>query len=73
VLETTVVGAAIVAAVGIGVHPDLPAAIRAMTELEASIRPDPAVRAAYDEAYRRYVELWPAVRPVLRRGVAVTA
>ena len=71
VLETTVVGAAIVAAVAIGIQPDLPSAIRAMTSLDGRMAPDPSTRAAYDEAYRRYVELWPAVAPVLRgRGAA---
>jgi xylulokinase len=73
VLETTVVGAAIVAAVGVGIHPDVPSAIREMTGLERRIDPDPSARAAYDEAYRRYIELWPAVRPVLRDRVPVGA
>jgi xylulokinase len=70
VLETTVVGAAIVAAVGVGVHPDVPGAIRAMTAIDRRLRPDPTLRATYDEVYRRYVELHPAVASVLR-GAAV--
>jgi xylulokinase len=65
VLETTVLGAAIVAAVGIGQQPDTATAIRAMTSLERLIEPDPSTRIAYDDAYRRYIALWPAVRPVL--------
>ena len=67
VLETTVVGAAIVAAVGTGMYSDVPAAVRAMTAVERRIAPDPAKRDAYDQAYRRYIELYPAVAPVLAR------
>ena len=70
VLETTVLGAAIVAAVGIGLHPDVPTAIRAMTAIERRLSPDPATRAVYDRAYRAYVGLHPAVAPILRAGVA---
>ena len=61
VLETTVVGAAIVAAVGVGAHPDVPSAIRAMTAIERRIDPDPAVRETYDRAYATYTALYPAV------------
>jgi len=65
VLETTVVGAAIVAAVGVGLQPEVPAAIRAMTSLDRTLAPDASTSDAYDAAYRRYVELWPALAPVL--------
>jgi xylulokinase len=68
VLETAAVGAAIVAAVGAGMHPDVPAAIRAMTSIERRIEPNHGTRGVYDDAYRRYVELYPAVAPVLARG-----
>jgi len=61
VLETTVVGAAIVAAVGVGGHPDVPSAIRAMTAIERRIDPDPALRETYDRAYATYTALYPAV------------
>lgn len=67
VLETTVVGAAIVAAVGVGVHPDLPAAIRAMTSIERRLMPNPALRETYDRLYEAYVALHPAIAPVLAR------
>ena len=68
VLETTVLGAAIVAAVGVGLHRDVPEAIRAMTSIERRISPDRTTRAAYDRAYAAYREVWPAVAPVLRSG-----
>ncbi len=65
VLETTVVGAAIVAAVGVGAHPDIPAAIRAMTAIERQLQPNPALRDPYDRTYAAYTALYPAVAPVL--------
>jgi xylulokinase len=70
VLETTVLGAAIVAAVGVGVHEDVAAAIRAMTSIERAIEPDPSTRAAYDRAYAAYRDLYPAVAPLLRAGAS---
>jgi xylulokinase len=68
VLETTVVGAAIVAAVGVGVHPDLPTAIRAMTAIERRLEPNPALRETYDRAYDAYVGLYPALAPLFERA-----
>jgi xylulokinase len=70
VLETTVVGAAIVAAVGVGVHPDVPAAIRSMTAIASRLEPNPALRETYDRLYETYVALHPAVAPVLARNLA---
>ncbi|MEO8437169.1 MAG: FGGY-family carbohydrate kinase [Chloroflexota bacterium] len=67
VLETAVLGSAMVAAVGIDAHPDLTAAIHAMTRISARIEPRPEVAAVYDRAYAAYVALYPATAPVLRR------
>jgi xylulokinase len=69
--ETAAVGAAIVAAVGVGVHPDLPTAIRAMTAIDRRFEPDPDRRAIYDELYAAYTALHPAVAPIMR-GLAAT-
>jgi xylulokinase len=75
VLETAVLGCAILAAVGIGVHRDLRAAIVAMTRIAGRIEPRPDLAPVYDRLYEAYVELYPATAPVLRRlgvvGVAV--
>ncbi|MBA2382417.1 MAG: hypothetical protein H0V73_09940, partial [Chloroflexi bacterium] len=51
VLETAVMGAAIVAATGVGAWPDLPAAMRGMTRTARGLEPDPANRGRYDAAY----------------------
>jgi xylulokinase len=66
VLETGLVGAAIVAAVGVGVQADLPTAIRAMTAIDHRLEPDPERHAAHDRTYQAYVGLYPAIAPVLR-------
>jgi xylulokinase len=67
VRETATVGAAIVAAAGIGAHPDLPAAIRAMTAIDRRFEPDPERQRAYDRVFEAYVALHPAIAPVLQR------
>jgi xylulokinase len=65
-LETAAVGAAIVAAVGIGAHPDLPTAIRAMTSIDRVFEPDAERRVTYDRSFAAYLALHPAVSPVIR-------
>lgn len=67
VRETATVGAGIVAAVGVGAHPDLPSAIRAMTSINRRFDPDPERQAIYDRVYEAYVALHPAIAPVLAR------
>jgi len=66
VLETAVLGSAILAAVGIGAHPDLVDAIRAMTRTTEQIEPRPEVADAYDRLYLAYLGLYPATAPLLR-------
>ena len=68
VRETAAVGAAIVAATGVGGHPDLPTAIRSMTSIDRRFDPDPERAAIYDRVFETYVALWPAIAPVLRRA-----
>jgi len=74
ILETAVVGAAIVAAVGVGVHPNPPVAIRAMTAIDRRLEPDPELHRVYDRVYEAYVGLHPAIDAVIggRRGGQVS-
>ena len=65
IVETAVAGSAILAAVGVGAHPDLRSGIRAMTTIEARLEPDPERRAIYDRTYAAYTEIHPAVSPIL--------
>ncbi|MBI2780523.1 MAG: hypothetical protein HYX55_01845 [Chloroflexi bacterium] len=66
VRETAAVGAAILAAVGVGVHPDLWTAIRAMTAIDRRFEPNPDRRLVYDRVFEAYLALHPAVSPVIR-------
>ena len=67
VLETDVVGSAILAATGTAAHPDLQTAIQAMTRIATRIEPDGDRTARYDRAFDAYVRLYPAIEPVIRR------
>ena len=64
--ETAVLGAAIIAAAGVGAVADLEGGVAAMTSLARRLEPDAAVRAAYDDAFGVYRALYPALRPALR-------
>jgi xylulokinase len=69
--EPTALGLATVVAAGVGIHPDVPTAVRAMSRRVREIEPDPdrlaSLRSAGDasdravEALRTY---WPQARPV---------
>ena len=68
-VETTATGAAILAAVGAGVHPSIGDAVRAFVRFRPQEHhPDPSTREAYDEAYRRYREVYFALKPVFASG-----
>lgn len=63
--ETSGLGAAIDAAVGIGLHPSFEAAVAAMTRVAETRDPDPAARAVYDDLYRTvYRRLYDRLRPL---------
>ena len=65
VLETAVLGSAILGAVGIGAHPDLRAAIAAMTSVDRRLEPRAEHAETYARHFEAYVALHPAVRPVM--------
>jgi xylulokinase len=64
VREAAAVGAAIVAAAGVGAQRDLPGAVRSMTVIERRFEPDRARAAVYDRIFDAYVGLYPAIKPV---------
>jgi xylulokinase len=66
VLEAAVLGSAILGAVAIDAHRDLPTAIRAMTKVADRIAPRPELAALYDRSFAAYVGLYPATAPLLR-------
>ncbi|HEX8275666.1 MAG TPA: xylulokinase [Longimicrobiaceae bacterium] len=61
-------GAALLAAVGAGAFPDLPAAARATLSRGPAEHPGPGAHAAYDEPYRRFRAWYAAARPPAGAG-----
>lgn len=55
--ELGALGTAICASVAAGVHPDLPAAIRAMCRITRTSEPDPAFRSFYEDRYRQFLAI----------------
>ena len=73
VYEASGLGAAIDAAVGVGLHPDFTSAIAEMTRVGATFEPDPANRALYDSLYREvYLKLYRRLQPLYERIRAIT-
>jgi xylulokinase len=68
-VETTATGAAILAAVGSGIHGTMAGAVDAFVSFRPEEHePDPERREIYDEAYRRYRDVYFALKPVFERG-----
>jgi xylulokinase len=64
-VETTSTGAAILAAVGGGVQPSVAEAVKAFVRYQAEEHlPGQEQHAAYDAAYRRYRDVYFALKPV---------
>ena len=68
-VETTATGAAILAAVGAGLHGTVADAVDAFVAFRPDEHePDPERREVYDEAYRRYRDVYFALKPVFAAG-----
>ena len=65
--EGAAYGAALLAAVGAGNWPDVPAACKAAIKLTDSTQPDPDQVQAYRKAYAIYQELYPALRASFKK------
>ena len=73
VYEASGLGAAIDAAVGLGLHPDFPTAVREMTRLGRTFEPDAEGRAMYDRLYREvYRKMYGRLRPLYVRIREIT-
>jgi sugar (pentulose or hexulose) kinase len=71
--ETSGLGAAVDAAVGLGLHPDFPAAVRAMTRTGEVFDPDPAAQRMYDALYRDvYCQMYSRLKPLYERIREIT-
>ncbi len=65
--EAAVMGAAILAAVGVGYYPDIPSATRGMARPGSRLEPDPARQAFYEDAFNLYVALYETLQPLFPR------
>ena len=73
IYETSALGAAIDAAVGLGLHPDFPTAMQRMTRLGRVFEPIRANQRIYDELYRRvYQKMYPRLQPLYREIQKIT-
>jgi xylulokinase len=63
VTEASLIGAAILAAAGVGAHPDPRAGMDAMVRVAERIAPDPVAVAVYDRAFAVYEELHARLAP----------
>ncbi len=63
--ETSGLGAAIDAAVGLGLHPDFETAVKAMTRVGDVFQPRPQSRALYERLYSEvYLKMYPQLQPL---------
>lgn len=73
IYETSALGAAMNAAVGLGLHRDYGAAVRAMTRVGQRFEPAPDAVRLYDALYRDvYQRMYPQLRPLYRRIREIT-
>lgn len=71
--ETSGLGAAIDAAVGLGLHRDFDAAIRSMTRIGQVFEPDSANQAVYDALYNQvYKKMYLRLQPLYKRLQTLT-
>jgi sugar (pentulose or hexulose) kinase len=65
VYEASGLGAAIDAAVGLGLHPDFETAVTAMTHVGEAFQPNPEIHQIYDALYKTiYLRLYDRLRPL---------
>jgi sugar (pentulose or hexulose) kinase len=66
--ETSALGAAIDAAVGLGLYPDFPSAVKAMTRVKEVFEPVAENHRLYDRLYREvYLSIYGRLKPLLKK------
>jgi sugar (pentulose or hexulose) kinase len=71
--ETSGLGAAIDAAVGLGLHSDFPSAVKAMTHVGEVFEPDMNVHRLYEAIYRDiYKKMYQKLKPFYKRIREIT-
>ena len=62
--ESACLGAAILASVGVGKFPKLQEACSQMLRFKETIEPNSKNAAVYEDAYQKYLNIYPGLRPV---------
>ncbi len=71
--ETSGLGAAIITAAGVGIHPDIAAAAGQMIQVKTVFTPDPANAVLYRQLYTQiYRKMYPALAPLYARIQKIT-
>jgi ribulose kinase len=65
--EASLLGSAVVAAVGAGLHPDLATAAQQMVAIERQFTPDPQRHAEYAFFVRQYQDTYRQLRDLMRK------
>jgi len=74
IYETSGLGAAMDAAVGLGMYADFEAAVAEMSRVRDTFEPQPAVRDIYEELYQRvYKQMYRRLRPLYREIREITS
>jgi xylulokinase len=63
--QTTAVGAALIAAIGLGIHPSFEA-VKPLIPVEHRIAPEPGPKPVYDQVYPAYRRIYGALRDLYR-------
>jgi xylulokinase len=66
-LDSGTLGAAVIAGIGVGLFPSLPAAAREMLKIGQCFAPNMALKASYDDLFSLYRETYQALIPVHQR------
>jgi xylulokinase len=64
VAEAGTLGAAMLAAIGLGLVKDYADAVARMVSVAQRFEPDPAMKARYDADHQRYCALYPAIKGI---------
>jgi sugar (pentulose or hexulose) kinase len=73
IYEASGLGAAIDAAVGLGLHPDFETAVKEMTHLGDAFEPDPKNQAIYDHLYNKvYLRMYDRLKPLYEEIYSLT-
>jgi xylulokinase len=71
IVETTALGAAMLAGVGSGVYRDLREATECVSHPQLRIEPHEGLKSVYDDRYQAYQQLYPATIDINRRLVDI--